>query len=120
MGDSVKVDDVVVSIETDKVVVEVSAKASGVITERLANDGDTVAVGKELFRLKKGAVSDKKEAPKAEAPKAEAPKAAAAAPKAEAPKAAPAAPAQATQAAKPATPAQSAAPAQPGTRERRV
>jgi len=41
-GDSVEVDDVIVEIETDKVVLEVPAEESGVLTEILAEEGETV------------------------------------------------------------------------------
>jgi 2-oxoglutarate dehydrogenase E2 component (dihydrolipoamide succinyltransferase) len=124
VGDSVKVDDVVVSLETDKVTVDINAKVSGVITERLANEGEVVAVGKQMFKIKKGAVAD---TPKAAAPKAEA-KQEAAPPKAEAPqqKAAPTptpAPTQTSQPPKHATPAptpSTTAPVQPGSRDRLV
>eukprot|EP01133_Synstelium_polycarpum_P018669 gene18669-22335_t len=113
VNDSVRVDDVVCSIETDKVTIDINAQDSGVITELFAKEGETVLVGKPLYRVKKGAVAA--EAPKAAAPApkaAEAPKAApaaAAAPVAEAPKAAApapkAAPAPAPKAAAPAAPA---------------
>ncbi|GAM21704.1 hypothetical protein SAMD00019534_048790 [Acytostelium subglobosum LB1] len=93
VGDSVKVDDVLCSIETDKVTIDINAQDSGVLTEQFASNGQNVLVGTPLYRIKKGAVAA--EAPKAAAPApkaAEAPKAAAPAPKAaEAPKAAPAA-----------------------------
>ena len=41
-GDSVEVDDVIVEIETDKVVLEVPAEESGILTEILAEEGETV------------------------------------------------------------------------------
>ena len=41
-GDSVEVDDVIVEIETDKVVLEVPAEESGVLAEILAEEGETV------------------------------------------------------------------------------
>ena len=41
-GDSVEVDDVIVEIETDKVVLEVPAEESGILTEILAKEGETV------------------------------------------------------------------------------
>jgi len=71
VGDSVKVDDLVVSLETDKITVDINAKYAGTIVETLANEGDVVQVGKEMFKIKKGAAS---EAPKKDAPKTDAPK----------------------------------------------
>ncbi len=41
-GDPVEVDDVIVEIETDKVVLEVPAEESGVLAEILAEEGETV------------------------------------------------------------------------------
>jgi 2-oxoglutarate dehydrogenase E2 component (dihydrolipoamide succinyltransferase) len=108
----VNVDDVVVVMETDKTNFEVRAQEGGVLTKQLANVGDTVRVGKDLYALLVGATGGTTEA-KAEAPKAagSAP-AAAAAPKSETPK--PAAPT-------PAAPTPSQPTATPGSRtERRV
>ncbi|KAN0035076.1 hypothetical protein ACTA71_004331 [Dictyostelium dimigraforme] len=104
VGDSVRVDEVVCSIETDKVTIDINAPVSGKIVELFAKEGENVTVGNDLYKIAKGevaAATPKTEAPKAapaEAPKAaeapkvaEAPKAAPApAPKAETPKAAPA------------------------------
>ncbi len=42
-GDFVEIDDVVVEIETDKVVLEVPAEESGVLSEILAEEGETVS-----------------------------------------------------------------------------
>ncbi|MGX5219282.1 2-oxoglutarate dehydrogenase complex dihydrolipoyllysine-residue succinyltransferase [Pseudomonas segetis] len=79
-GDAVKRDELIVDIETDKVVIEVLAEADGVIAEVVKNEGDTVLSNELLGRLNEGAA-------------AAAPAAAASAPaaKAEAPAAAPAA-----------------------------
>ena len=44
-GDSVKQGDALVELETDKVNVEVSAEASGVLQKIMKNEGDEVAVG---------------------------------------------------------------------------
>ncbi len=81
-GEAVKKDDILVEIETDKVALEVSAPADGVLAEVLAQPGDSVTPGQVIARLEAGAV--------ASAPAA-APAAAAAAPAA-----APAAPAAPT------------------------
>ena len=48
VGDVVKADDPVVSLETDKAAVDVPAPAGGTVTEIRANEGDTVAVGDVL------------------------------------------------------------------------
>ncbi|MDA0338496.1 MAG: 2-oxoglutarate dehydrogenase complex dihydrolipoyllysine-residue succinyltransferase [Proteobacteria bacterium] len=44
-GDQVERDEPLVELETDKVAVEINAPASGVLTDFLANEGDTVEVG---------------------------------------------------------------------------
>jgi 2-oxoglutarate dehydrogenase E2 component (dihydrolipoamide succinyltransferase) len=67
-GDSVNRDENLVDLETDKVVLEVPAPASGVIKEILVADGATVTAGVVLAVLEEGAVaaSDKPEStPKA-------------------------------------------------------
>lgn len=78
VGDTVKVDEPLVELETDKVSIEVPSPVSGVLSEILAPDGETVEVNALLAQITEGAAG---EAPaKAEA-KAEAPaKAEAAAP----------------------------------------
>ena len=48
VGDTVKADEMLVELETDKVSVEVPSPASGTITEILAADGATVAAGGKL------------------------------------------------------------------------
>jgi 2-oxoglutarate dehydrogenase E2 component (dihydrolipoamide succinyltransferase) len=53
-GGHVKVDDVVASIETDKVTVEVRAPAAGIIGETFAEEGDEVFVGNQLFVINEG------------------------------------------------------------------
>ena len=85
-GAAVNADEVVASIETDKVTVEVRSPTAGVIAETFAAEGDEVNVGNPLFTLRGLAAG---EAPPA-AVKAAAPAAssAAAAPKAAAPAAA--------------------------------
>lgn len=44
-------DETVASIETDKVTIPVNAPESGIIKEVFAKEGDTVEVGKDLFKL---------------------------------------------------------------------
>src|SRR5512146_937658 len=56
-GDAVKADEPIVSLETDKVAVEVNAPADGVLTELLFKEGDTVQVGAVIARLDAGATA---------------------------------------------------------------
>lgn len=78
-GDAVKRDELIVDIETDKVVMEVLAETDGVLTQIVKNEGDTVLSGELLGTIEAGAVA---------AAPAAAPAAAAAAPAAAAPAAA--------------------------------
>ena len=59
VGDTVKRDEVLVDIETDKVVFEVPAPASGVLTEIIAANGATVISGELLARLDESVVAEK-------------------------------------------------------------
>ncbi|XP_071225462.1 dihydrolipoyllysine-residue succinyltransferase component of 2-oxoglutarate dehydrogenase complex, mitochondrial-like isoform X1 [Salvelinus alpinus] len=68
VGDSVKEDEVVCEIETDKTSLQVPSPAAGVVTELLVPDGGRVEAGNPLFKLKKGAAA--KAAPAAEVPAA--------------------------------------------------
>ncbi|TDH73688.1 hypothetical protein CCR75_009546 [Bremia lactucae] len=52
-GEFVKIDEVVVVIETDKVSVDVRAPSSGVLEAQLAQVDETVLVGSPLFSMKK-------------------------------------------------------------------
>eukprot|EP01132_Coremiostelium_polycephalum_P010055 gene10055-12324_t len=116
VGDSIRVDEVICSIETDKVTLDINAPVSGVVTELFAKEGETVLVGNPLYKIKEGEVAA---APKAEAPKAEAPKSAP--PKAETPKSAPPPKQEAPKAApKPAEAPKSAPSSSEGSGERRV
>ncbi|HTS40596.1 MAG TPA: 2-oxoglutarate dehydrogenase complex dihydrolipoyllysine-residue succinyltransferase [Xanthobacteraceae bacterium] len=54
-GDAVAVDEPLVELETDKVTIEVPAPAAGVLSEVVAKDGETVAVGALLGQIKDGA-----------------------------------------------------------------
>ena len=56
-GDAVKRDELIVDIETDKVVLEVLAEADGVLTEIVKNEGDTVLSGELLGKLDAGATA---------------------------------------------------------------
>ena len=84
-GDSVKQDEPLVELETDKVSVEVPSPAAGVLEHINVQQGSTVNVGSVLGAVAEGAAPKaqtqakaespkptKSEAPKAEAPKAEA------------------------------------------------
>ena len=62
-GDAVTVDEPLVELETDKVTIEVPAPAAGVLTEILAQDGETVAPGALLGKIKEGAAAAAKSAP---------------------------------------------------------
>ncbi|MCQ4279721.1 2-oxoglutarate dehydrogenase complex dihydrolipoyllysine-residue succinyltransferase [Pseudomonas stutzeri] len=64
-GDAVKRDELIVDIETDKVVMEVLAEADGVLSEIVKNEGDTVLSGELLGKLDAGATAS---APAASAP----------------------------------------------------
>ncbi|MDI5933883.1 2-oxoglutarate dehydrogenase complex dihydrolipoyllysine-residue succinyltransferase [Halomonas kalidii] len=54
-GDSVERDELIVEIETDKVVLEVVAPEAGTLSEVLAEEGDTVASEQVLGRIGEGA-----------------------------------------------------------------
>ena len=82
VGESVSADEILIDIETDKVVLEVPAPAAGVLCEILVADGGTVAAEQLIARIdtdgKVGAAAPAAAAPAA-APAAAAPAAAAAA-----------------------------------------
>ena len=65
-GDFVELDEVIVEIETDKVVLEVPAEDSGVLTEIRAKEGETVGEQQVLGILEKKPQDDSKETPTAE------------------------------------------------------
>ncbi len=65
-GDFVELDDVIVEIETDKVVLEVPAEDSGVLTEIKAKEGETVGEQQVLGIMEKKPQDDSKEASTAE------------------------------------------------------
>ncbi|KAI9032252.1 hypothetical protein DFJ74DRAFT_601742 [Hyaloraphidium curvatum] len=117
IGEYVQKDEAVATIETDKVDITVNSPEAGTITEFLAKDGDTVAVGQDLFKLdtdgKPGAGAREtdlqRSSPASPAPAAEATPAAPA-PSAPAPAAAPS-PAAAPAAAPASVPAPAPAPA---------
>jgi len=83
VGDTVKADEPLVELETDKVTVEVPAPASGVLTEIVAQNGETVGLDALLGQIAEGAAGTAAAAPAAKpaeaasAPAAAAPAAAA-------------------------------------------
>ena len=58
-GEAVAVDEPLVELETDKVTIEVPAPAAGILSEVVAKNGETVAVGALLGQIKDGAGSSK-------------------------------------------------------------
>jgi len=57
IGDTVKKDEAVLELETDKVTLEVNAPVSGTLVEMIAKDGDTVGVGALLGSIAEGATA---------------------------------------------------------------
>src|SRR5271165_3581930 len=51
VGDTIKVDDTIVEISTDKVDIELPSPASGTVTEILTEEGETVTVGQVIARI---------------------------------------------------------------------
>ena len=56
-GDAVAVDEPLVELETDKVTIEVPAPSAGTLSEIIAKDGQTVAVGALLGQISDGVVA---------------------------------------------------------------
>ena len=81
VGEAVAVDEILIEVETDKVVLEVPAPADGVLKEIKFEVGSTVTSSQLLAIIEPSAAgaaapsAPKAEAPKTEAPKTEAPKA---------------------------------------------
>src|SRR3546814_17339006 len=65
VGDVVKVDEPLVELETDKVTVEVPAPASGVLSEIVAQNGETVGLDALLGPIAEGAAGAAPSAPAA-------------------------------------------------------
>ncbi|MBL8589584.1 MAG: E3 binding domain-containing protein, partial [Methylobacteriaceae bacterium] len=59
-GEAVKQDEPLVELETDKVTLEVNAPASGVLSEIVAKDGETVGVGALLGQIAEGGATPAK------------------------------------------------------------
>ena len=57
VGDAVKIDEPLAELETDKVTMEVPSPVSGVLTEIIAAEGKTVAVGGLIARVEAGATA---------------------------------------------------------------
>ncbi|WP_375445924.1 dihydrolipoamide acetyltransferase family protein [uncultured Fibrella sp.] len=51
VGDRIEVDDSVLEVATDKVDTEVPASATGILKERLVNEGDIVPIGQVIARI---------------------------------------------------------------------
>ena len=79
-GEAVKADEPIVSLETDKVAVDVPAPAAGTMGDIIAKEGDTVEVGALLGYVNEGASAGASPAPAAAPAVAPAAKAEAAAP----------------------------------------
>ncbi len=73
VGDVVKADEPLVELETDKVTVEVPSPVSGVLTEIVAQNGETVGLGALLGQIAEGAAGSVSAAPAAAAPAPAAP-----------------------------------------------
>ena len=84
-GAAVEADEILIEVETDKVVLEVPAPASGVLSEIVKGDGSTVTSGEVLARIDTAAKAGAAATAPAEAPKAAEQAAAAPAPAAAAP-----------------------------------
>src|SRR5690625_1614324 len=50
-GEAVEADEILIEVETDKVVLEVPAPAAGVLSEIIKGDGSTVLAGEVLARI---------------------------------------------------------------------
>ncbi|WP_288993156.1 2-oxoglutarate dehydrogenase complex dihydrolipoyllysine-residue succinyltransferase [uncultured Marinobacter sp.] len=70
-GEACSRDELIVDIETDKVVLEVVAPADGVIEEVLKGEGDTVESDEVVGKFKEGAAGDSKPAAKDDSKKEE-------------------------------------------------
>jgi 2-oxoglutarate dehydrogenase E2 component (dihydrolipoamide succinyltransferase) len=72
-GDSVKADEPLVELETEKVTLEVNAPAAGVLSEIVADSGATVSIGALLGSLTAGSAAAAKAAAKSETINAKSP-----------------------------------------------
>src|SRR5438132_14276058 len=59
VGEPIKLDDTIVEISTDKVDIELPSPATGVVSEILIDEGETVTVGQVIARISlNGAAAD--------------------------------------------------------------
>ncbi|QHJ00755.1 2-oxoglutarate dehydrogenase complex dihydrolipoyllysine-residue succinyltransferase [Xylophilus rhododendri] len=80
VGEAVTADEILIEIETDKVVLEVPAPSSGVLTDLVVGDGGTVVSDQVIAKIDTSATASAAPAAAAPAPAAAAPAPAAAAP----------------------------------------
>ncbi len=81
-GDTIAVEDTLITLETDKATMDVPAEAAGVVKEVKVKVGDKISEGGVIAVIEAAGAAAAAEAPKAAAPAQEAPKAAAPAPQA--------------------------------------
>ena len=81
-GDTVAVEDTLITLETDKATMDVPAEAAGVVKEVRVKVGGTISEGGVIAVIEAAGAATSAEAPKAATPAQEAPKAAAPAPQA--------------------------------------
>ena len=65
VGEAVAVDEILIDVETDKVVLEVPAPSAGVLVELLQGDGATVAAEQVIARIDTDAAASASPAPAA-------------------------------------------------------
>ena len=68
-GDTVKMDETVLEIATDKVDSEVPSTSEGVIEEILFRENDVVPIGTVIARIRSGAAEQRAQAPAPVAPR---------------------------------------------------
>lgn len=68
-GDSVKIDELVLELETEKVTLEINAPSSGVIASMDCKEGDSVNVGQVVGKITEGAANNIDSTPAAQAQK---------------------------------------------------
>lgn len=68
-GDPVKIDELVLELETEKVTLEINAPSSGVIASMDCKEGDSVNVGQVVGKITEGAANNLDSAPIAQAQK---------------------------------------------------
>ena len=63
VGDQVKINDILVEVETSKSLVELPSPYAGTVTELLVNEGDTVDVGTPIISIDDGVAGEKQPEP---------------------------------------------------------